>query len=495
MNKNNFDEFFREKFREFGEVPDKKVWEAIESSLDKKREKRTIVPIWWKLGGIAAVLAVLFYIVNPFENKTVPAVVNTETKQKENPAKNQEALPGNAVTDKKNEDSKVVLKPQSDSLENPLSSSDQDTETAVIRSANKQFQVSTDKNMSKYSSSNPSAVNRGGELASKQPALPEKAMQDADKLDQAKRLANTPETTEMSSAENKVNKKNIPKGIQEKEGAADKLPEVADNVDKKSIFDEIDQEEEIVASPGENKWSVGPSVAPVYLSSFGEGSPIHSNFVSNSKSGNLNLSYGLSVSYAVSKKLKVRSGVYKVDYGYNTNAVEFSSSLTASTTDKIDNIDYALTSKNLVVQSSTVAEPSQDASFAASNEIAAPSPKREGRMVQQYGYLEVPLELNYALVDRKLGLSLIGGVSSLFLVDNAVSLEANGEATDIGEANNINNLNFSTNIGFGLNYELSPKIQLHLEPMFKYQLNTFSDTSGSFQPFSVGVYSGLNFRF
>jgi hypothetical protein len=107
----------------------------------------------------------------------------------------------------------------------------------------------------------------------------------------------------------------------------------------------------------------------------------------------------------------------------------------------------------------------------------------------------VPVELNYAVVDRKFGVHIIGGFSSLFLVDNAVSLESNGKTTEIGEANNINDLNFSTNIGFGLDYNISPKVQLNLEPMFKYQLKTFSDTSGSFQPFSLGVYSGLNFRF
>ncbi len=60
---------------------------------------------------------------------------------------------------------------------------------------------------------------------------------------------------------------------------------------KKSIFDEIEksQETEVAQSNNSNKWSVGPSIGPVYFSSFGNGSPIHSNFVSNSKSGNVNL--------------------------------------------------------------------------------------------------------------------------------------------------------------------------------------------------------------
>ena len=74
-------------------------------------------------------------------------------------------------------------------------------------------------------------------------------------------------------------------------------------------------------------------------------------------------------------------------------------------------------------------------------------------------------------------------------------LEANGNTVEMGEANNLNDLNFSTNIGFGLNYKFSPMLQLNLEPMFKYQLNTFTQTAGNFQPFSIGVYTGLNFKF
>jgi hypothetical protein len=98
-------------------------------------------------------------------------------------------------------------------------------------------------------------------------------------------------------------------------------------------------------------------------------------------------------------------------------------------------------------------------------------------------------------VDKRFGVDLIGGVSSLFLVDNAVLLESNELITEVGEANNINSMNFSANFGMGLNYKFSPKIQINVEPVFKYQLNTFSNVSGNFRPYSIGVYSGFSFRF
>ena len=215
----------------------------------------------------------------------------------------------------------------------------------------------------------------------------------------------------------------------------------------------------------------------------------------NSKSGNINFSYGVSVAYAISKKLTVRSGIHKVDYGYDTEDVAFSSSLNAlSSNGQLASIDYASTSKTLIISSKKVAS-DKFSTGNTSADVTAKSATLEGYMSQQLGYLELPLEVNYAVVDKKFGINLIGGVSSLFLIDNAVSLTAGERTTEIGEANNVNDLNFSANMGIGLNYKFSPKIRFNLEPIFKYQLNTFSEIDGAFRPYSIGVYSGLSFKF
>ncbi|WP_273568743.1 hypothetical protein [Maribacter halichondriae] len=49
MSKKNLDKLFQEKFKDFSEIPDEKVWENISASLDKKNRRR-VIPIWWKLG-------------------------------------------------------------------------------------------------------------------------------------------------------------------------------------------------------------------------------------------------------------------------------------------------------------------------------------------------------------------------------------------------------------------------------------------------------------
>lgn len=475
MKKENIDKLFQEKLKNFNEVPDEKVWKAISDSLDKKKKQRLIIPFWWKLGGVAAILAISLYVFIPFESvqkteqiitdvESSPSTDNSKANDVETilPEENSENA-GSAVTssDVKNETDKSV----------PASANDKSTkvlpaiETSVVSQSENNILKTDDKTEKSKPSDSELTI----------ASLPSE-----------KETGNTgndePELKEAVIADDgaKLNEENEEEDVKSDKG-------------KKSIFDEIEKPQEIqVAQRNSNRWSVGPSLGPVYFNSFGDGSPIHSNFVSNSKSGNVNLSYGLRVSYDISKKLSVRSGLNRVDYGYDTNEISFSASLTASTNNQIDNINYVSTSRNLVVRNM---EDSKLSKQTIGLEFVAQSPARDGRMIQDFGYIELPLEINYALLDKKFGINVIGGLSSLFLVSNSVMLEANGNTVEMGEANNLNDLNFSTNIGFGLNYKFSPMLQLNLEPMFKYQLNTFTQTAGNFQPFSVGVYTGLNFKF
>ena len=54
-------------------------------------------------------------------------------------------------------------------------------------------------------------------------------------------------------------------------------------------------------------------------------------------------------------------------------------------------------------------------------------------------FRSVPFELDYAIMDKKFGINVIGGISSLFLVDNSIQLESPSQnlLTEMGEANKI----------------------------------------------------------
>lgn len=489
MEKNNLDNLFRDKLKDFKEVPDEGVWKDIEASLEKK-DKRRVVPIWWKLGGIAALLAVLFYVINPFSaDKSIEETIITDIQDdktidgKENFESNE--LPANIKNDNTTEVTSINTE------ENEVYIDEKEETSAIKSSGNTKLS-----NSNSFKKQNQSVVNNNKVDTSKNKTENKlkKSTQQNNEIVENKTNAVAENSNKKPDVETT---KNTDFFKSQEQVVESNVTQEEVNENKISIFDAIAEqnqdEEEEITEKSESRWAMGPSVAPVYFDAQGQGSPIHSNFASNTKSGNINLSYGLQVSYGVSKKLSIRTGVHKVDFGYDTNDVVFSSSLQASTNDLIDNISYSQASRNLVVES----KPRNDAaaSDVTSSEFNATSPALEGRMVQQMGYLEVPFELNYALVDKKLGINVIGGVSSLFLVDNSVSLESEGLVTEMGQANNLNDVNFSTNIGLGFNYEFSPKVQLNLEPVFKYQLNTFSDTAGLFRPYTIGVYSGISFKF
>ena len=118
-----------------------------------------------------------------------------------------------------------------------------------------------------------------------------------------------------------------------------------------------------------------------------------------------------------------------------------------------------------------------------------------GAIKQKMGYYKIPLEVSYAILDKKFGVNLIGGFSTLFLSQNKIALVSSETNVNLGEANNLNPIHFSTNIGLGFKYNMLKSFQITIEPMVKYQLNTFSNNSGGFTPLFVGLYSGVGYSF
>ncbi|MEH6408344.1 MAG: outer membrane beta-barrel protein, partial [Leeuwenhoekiella sp.] len=264
-----------------------------------------------------------------------------------------------------------------------------------------------------------------------------------------------------------------------------------DETTEKSLFDlEKEKQADELADVEEEeskRWGVSPLIAPVYYNSFG-GSGIDPQFQDNSKSGEVNMSYGLQVSYAVSEKLTIRTGVNKVDLSYNTNNIGVSTDFEART---ISSINYDKSAE--IIELST--NNNRTASFApAASEIKSNNISN-GKLHQSLGYYEVPMEIEYAIIDKKVGLQVIGGVSTLFLNANKVSIEEGDFTTPLGSSNSLNDVSFSTNIGLGIDYKISKMFQFNLEPMFKYQINSYTNTVSDFKPYYMGLYTGVSIKF
>lgn len=303
---------------------------------------------------------------------------------------------------------------------------------------------------------------------------------------------NTGNVTELDK--NKVDfelKNNTTNAVTENQTNTEEENKTTDEETKKeeiSIEEEIAKAEDLIEKEEAkkvNRWQVYASIAPVYYNTLGKGSHIDEQFDDNSKSGEINTSYGVNVSYAFNEKLKLRSGINSLNLSYDTDNVIIYENVSGGNAPALKNIDFnneqaisAISANNLVAQQAVGLLPNENAAIS-----------------QRLGYYEVPVELEYTISSKKFGVNVIAGLSTFILNDNKIYSEFEGRKTEIGEANNINNVSFSGNLGLGFDYKFSNKIKLNVQPTFKYQLNAYENTSGNFRPYIVGVYTGLSYKF
>ncbi len=495
--KKHIDRIFQERFKDFEETPGAHVWSTIEAALDKKEKKeRTLLPIWWKLGGVAAVLAIaflLFYapesspkfpenniIVTPENGSSVPDNSNKEP--------NEELTPPVEITDRHKDYNNSEIRTSEDPVnKQPSISSD-----AVNYTSSESNAISTNKNNKVHV-----AATDFKKSPVKHNDINKVYSDPSDAV--AETISEEQSSEKITSEPGVIDTKAVKKALEHPVSNAVSQQESSKSdtsvpPEKKSLLEAVEKDEETaeekkVEIANSKRWSVRPNIAPVYFDSFGQGSPLDASFVDNSKSGNVHMSYGVNVAYEINKRFSIRSGVNKVTFGYDTNEIAFSPSHQSIAS--FDHITVSGEMKMAVFDKNT----QYVGDALASAEISAKTVRFDGVMTQELGYIEVPLEMEYRFIDKKLGLRVIGGVSSLFLTDNEILLASEDRKTSMGKANNVNNVNFSTNVGIGVDYNVSENLKLNVEPMLKYQLNTFSDGSGNFQPYSLGVYTGFSFRF
>ncbi len=479
--KKQIDRLFKEQFKNLETAPPSSVWENIDAALEKRKNKKRVVPLWYKLAGVAASLFIILSVGSLFFNSSEDSQItsedsieNVESKFSDpnsnslKPSeKSSDALVENNHTTQKNSNSNNL---NTGSKTNKLNS--QISETT---SSNESELVKDSKNNSVSNSSKSDENEAFTDIAEVSKSKIEEKETDKDYISNTTfvetTIANTDVTEEDTSEEN-----------------------------KKSLIEYIaEKNEEALAvenSEIENKWEVSPNFAPVYYNTLGDGSSIDPQFSNNSKSGDINYSYGVKVSYAINDKLSVRTGFNKVDLSYSTNNIEFA--VASSFEDGLQAVNYK--NKDIIVavgpRGSLTPPPAGTPTMTEDGiQIVPRNGITSGSMKQELDYFEIPLELKYNLTNNRLGVNLIGGLSTLLLNNNQVSVLSNGFQSEIGSANNLNDLSFSTNIGLGLDYKLSNSFVFNLEPMFKYQLNTYSDNAIDFKPYYLGVYSGFSYKF
>lgn len=502
--KKHIDRLFQEKFKNFEATPDDAVWDNIHNALHKDKRKRRVIPLWWFAAGVAAVVVLLFTVGNSvFNNDTLnhpeTQTVGTEAVQDSDDFTKTIGIEKNKdhSSDIENDHSNVIANTKQSESTDEGSKNDIHENKAVNKNETAsqiaQENAGRDINTSN-SQKNKLVISNIKEdaITKKTPNLPE--LNPNQKATDSEQLRNKtlPETeknqTQIAKAKDQNTSKDTEALIENKDIIT--LTKEDESIEEAIAKANLENEKEKEEQP--NRWNITPNVAPVYFNSLGKGSTISSQFVNNSKSGEVNMSYGINGSYAINDKIKIRAGVNKVNMGYSTGdviTVKDVNSLNISIgNSQLKNINFTTQGNNDLYMSSPNNRP----------ESAAPQfviSSAKGTLEQQFGYIEVPLEIEYSLINRKFGMNLIGGFSTLFLNNNEIYSVLENRRSLLGEANNMNSTSYSANFGLGFNYNISQGLKLNLEPMFKYQLNTFSNTSGDFQPYFIGVYTGFRFKF
>ncbi|MCF6129729.1 outer membrane beta-barrel protein [Flavobacterium sp. AS60] len=544
----NIDRLFQEKFKDFEVTPSDEIWGNIEAKLDQKK-KRRVIPFWWKLSGVAAVFLLGFFITKSIYNPGIstdpsfsePAqqnsVVNgsnpnkTERPNKKDINKNAaEIKAGDAIVSENNSSNtntedvnKKELKNNS-SVSDAVANTDEKarnntaSENKTKRTIYSQKSAVADKKPSNYRSlknkSNPdqnkSAVAESvfeeaqNQVAHKTNSNKSKAETDQNLIlkqdEQAKQNALTAiDQKNKTSIENKnINLDDLKGNAISKIDTKEIEKKVNDTASKNSVanneLEELlnEKESKLKQESKRNRWQLTSNVAPIFLGSISNGSPIDSTLTNNSKSYNTNIGFGLGVSYVVNKKLSVRTGLNKVNISYNTNDIVFFTGLQAK---MLANVSPTASSSMIHVETPSnraVSATSENGFLPFESSIAH---ENSGYLKQEIGYIEMPVEMTYSLFDKKFGLKIIGGFSSLFLQDNSISIVSKDSNVLLGKASNLNDVHFSTNLGLGIKYGFMKSFEFNLEPTVKYQLNTFSSNSGNFKPYIFGIYSGISYRF
>ncbi|WP_024769684.1 outer membrane beta-barrel protein [Aquimarina macrocephali] len=535
--KKNIDRLFQEKFKDFEVIPDEIVWEKIKARQNKNKKRIFLIPFWYRVAGVAALIALIFGISSlPLNNELQQNNTITDS-DTQNTIEQTKTTPDNQVKPPTENVIVTSEEKETNSVDKKIKTNNQDQDNDAGQhnyfepSVTKENAIaktleqvpSQSKNSDQLDPTSQSATknriadhattnnNRTAQTSSKQkedPIVTKENTIEKTTIANQQNKRSTPEKehplfktpNERSNTNTQgLAEKNSDNDIKNKTPEEEEEEEQVESLDdngKKSIFDVINQEEEeeiVEESTSTKKWNVAPNVAPVYYSSIGSGSSIDAQFSDNNKNGQVNMSYGVHVSYAINKRFSVRSGVNKVDLSYNTEGVGFSPSAVGQ---NLENVNYNSSAGAILISDiGNVRSTDIGSEFSDINRNAIDQKQNVGLLNQSIAYLEVPLEMKYALVNKKIGVNMIGGISTLFLQDNEISIEAGDFETPIGEASNLNDVSFSGNIGLGVDYKISDQFEINLEPIFKYQFNAFNDNANNFKPYYFGVYTGVSIKF
>jgi cytoskeletal protein RodZ len=468
--KRNIDLLFEEKLRTFGEPPPAYSWDRLEKDLSRVKSVRR--QFYFRLAAASLLILLAFgagYFYATFQSGPSEKI-SQEFTTPDNPS-----------------DIKQITEPEISDLNNTsikkeLASSPQNSEP--LQSASSPSQKKKDNEQVIVTVNDENAVNI---LIAESEIHENKASESGQE---------SPEVNAVEDHENQTNQ--IEKTIALKPDEPD-IKDVPSDY-KPLVLDPDAKEYGLESSKSkELKWSVGAQVAPVlsyrdisinYANQSGNNFKETESQLNENEDALLTYAGGIDINYCLNNRWSVQSGMYYSTIGQvNNNALNF----------RQENDQYLL----FAIQTSTGGinitfekVPDHIRKIDSPKDTLAAIDLNNVKIIQNFNLFEVPFMIRYKIMDKKLGINVSGGLSPAYLVNNSTVLQVDGNKYDIGNSSNLNNMIFNTSISLGINFAISNKLGLNLEPNFKYSLSPINKNSQfDYHPYYFSFFTGVNYKF
>jgi hypothetical protein len=263
------------------------------------------------------------------------------------------------------------------------------------------------------------------------------------------------------------------------------------------VYDYSDYEEPNSDYAPSGGWSVGGSFSPVYsyrnISIQAEELPPgvvpEENYYNEGEDPLYSWSGGLDLAYDFSGRFGFQTGAYLSNLGMVSPEVIAYESEAAKDIFKISSstglIDVKLRELPEEFVDNSIRRDSSTNTLYIDSDV-----------YQLFSYVEIPLVLNYRILNKRLGLQFNGGLSPGIMTHNETYFHFEGEQINLDRSGEFYSMIYNSVVGFGFKYSITKQLSLTLDPTFKYSLNSIrKDHSIEYHPYSFSVFTGLRFSF
>ncbi len=466
----NLDELFRDKLQNYEQEPPAYLLENILSAVAGERRKKKL--IFWRVAGVAAALLIAFVAGWQLNDGDIPDMKRpVVVGQSSTPAKSSEA---------QIQSERVTPAGEKTSATSTLTSNEVNSTTQNIQS----------QSINRNSKSGATTLaSESTPVASTNESLLMKPLKNLYRMIKS-------ETKNSNTLQAKKNDVNSPAPIQKS------IDQQIMELNKRMLTAENTSKEKA-------RWLVGAQVSPEYNVSRGSQSQAYSsNMLRSSSANQVDLGGGISVEVKKGKRWSLQSGVYYSGLGQtagnssssggkdlqysNAGSNYFASAVKVdASTNRISvNSNAGVIELTKIPSGLTLGTSLEDNALTSSVIASATS------FIQDFEYIEIPVYVRYTLIDAKFDVVMLGGLSSNLLVGNQVFVEDASGKSLVGKTKDMETMNYSGTLGLGIKYGLSNRLFLNIEPRMKYYLKSLnSNSSVSYKPYTIGVFTGLSYEF